>query len=280
MEKLESIASQLVKNSYVRQGIQNHASVNNLIKVLLQHKKLPMVPWNDQVIEHFLNELSLMDSNNFLHNVGVGEREGKIYSRIVAKRHYFFSHGIGRSGDISEVQPKAAGSSLLYKLVNKMITHALQIAGIYSVRYSLVLPMATGMSIALCLTSIKLSRPDKKYVIWSRIDQKSCFKAILLVGFIPIVVEQIWNGQELTTDVSEIRRLLCLHREEVVCVISTTSCFAPRQPDTVDSISLLCSEYDVHHIVNNAYGVQCGVICKLIERAITIGRVDAGNFLP
>lgn len=31
----------------------------------------------------FLNDLSLMDSNNFLHKSGVGEREGRVESTLV-----------------------------------------------------------------------------------------------------------------------------------------------------------------------------------------------------
>ena len=39
------------------------------------------------------------------------------------------SHGIGRSGDIAAVQPKAAGSSLLMKLTNCMALDAIRMAG-------------------------------------------------------------------------------------------------------------------------------------------------------
>jgi len=39
------------------------------------------------------------------------------------------SHGIGRSGDIAAVQPKAAGSSLLMKLTNCMVLDAIKMAG-------------------------------------------------------------------------------------------------------------------------------------------------------
>jgi len=48
----------------------------------------------------------MMDSNNFLDNVGVGEREARIASRLVRRRHYGLAHGVGRSGDIAAVQPK------------------------------------------------------------------------------------------------------------------------------------------------------------------------------
>lgn len=35
------------------------------------------------MIRLFLNDLSLMDSNNFLRNSGVGEREGRVESTLV-----------------------------------------------------------------------------------------------------------------------------------------------------------------------------------------------------
>lgn len=47
-----------------------------------------------------------MDSNNFLDNVGVGEREARVACSLVAKRHYRLSHGMGRSGDVAAEQPK------------------------------------------------------------------------------------------------------------------------------------------------------------------------------
>jgi len=53
----------------------------------------------------------MMDSNNFEGNVGVGEREARVYSPLVARRHYGLAHGIGRSGDIAAEQPKVSVSS-------------------------------------------------------------------------------------------------------------------------------------------------------------------------
>lgn len=52
--------------------------------------KCPEVGWSESTIELFLNELALMDSNNFLGNCGVGEREGRVASNLVARRHYRF----------------------------------------------------------------------------------------------------------------------------------------------------------------------------------------------
>ena len=47
-----------------------------------------------------------MDSNNFIDNVGVGEREARVSCPLVARRHYRLAHGIGRSGDVAAEQPK------------------------------------------------------------------------------------------------------------------------------------------------------------------------------
>ena len=62
-----------------------------------------------------------MDSNNGPHHVGIGEREGKIISQMVHDRNYGLVHGIGRSGNIYDLQPKAAGSSLLNRLTNSLM---------------------------------------------------------------------------------------------------------------------------------------------------------------
>jgi O-phospho-L-seryl-tRNASec:L-selenocysteinyl-tRNA synthase len=60
-----------------------------------------------------------------------------------------------------------------------------------------------------------------------------------------------------------------------LAVITTTSCFAPRTPDAVDLVAKLCREYHVPHLINHAYGLQCAVTNKLINRACVVGRVDA-----
>lgn len=70
-----------------------------------------------------------MDSNNFPLNCSVGERESRIVSNIVARRHFRMGHGIGRSGDLEEVQPKAAGSSLMYKLTNALVLEVIRYMG-------------------------------------------------------------------------------------------------------------------------------------------------------
>jgi O-phosphoseryl-tRNA(Sec) selenium transferase, SepSecS len=55
---------------------------------VIGQNKWPEEPWDDQSIEMVLAELALMDSNNFSNNCGVGEREARVASRLVAARHY------------------------------------------------------------------------------------------------------------------------------------------------------------------------------------------------
>lgn len=40
-----------------------------------------------------------------------------------------------------------------------------------------------------------------RYVVWPRIDQKSCLKAIMTAGFTPLVVENIIDGDVVRTDI-------------------------------------------------------------------------------
>jgi len=63
--------------------------------------------------------------------------------------------------------------------------------------------------------------------------------------------------------------------ESIACIMSTTSCFAPRAPDRVVEIAQLCAHYKIPHIINNAYGLQASKITHLISEAIRVGRVDA-----
>mmetsp|Transcript_10888 Transcript_10888/g.16590 ORF Transcript_10888/g.16590 Transcript_10888/m.16590 type:complete len:532 (+) Transcript_10888:34-1629(+) len=274
MDHFQELLTPLVKESYIAQGLDAIKSRQNLLERLLREKRLPQTGWDDSTIEYVLQQLAMMDSNNFTGNVGLGEREGRVYSSLVARRHFSLAHGIGRSGNIAEVQPKAAGSSLTYKLTNLLVNHALCVSGCVGIERSLVVPMATGMTIALSLLTLKKKNPDAKYVIWPRIDQKSCIKAMLTVGLTPLIVENILEGDEISTNMGAIEQLMQEYGTEILCVLTTTSCFAPRRPDRIDRIAKLCEQHSIPHVINNAYGLQCPLISKLLSRAITVGRVD------
>lgn len=279
MEAYSDILSTLIKKTYVSQGNLNGNSRHNMIRNLLIHRRLPSAGWDDTTIEYLTNEFSIMDSNNFYSNAGVGEREGRVFSTIVSRRHFGLAHGIGRSGDIAEVQPKAAGSSIIYILATYLMRHALQISGLSPAvsENCLIVPMATGLTLTMSMLTLKAraTNPNCKYVIWPRIDQKSCFKSVLTAGLIPLIVENVMENDTMHTNIEAIRALIGQYGDEILCVLSTTSCFAPRQPDMVDEIAKLCKEANIGHVINNAYGLQCEYISKLINRACVIGRVDA-----
>lgn len=44
--------------------------------------------WDESIFEFFLYEFVIMDSNNFLGNCGVGEREGRVVFALVVRRYY------------------------------------------------------------------------------------------------------------------------------------------------------------------------------------------------
>lgn len=271
-----SLAERLIPATYLQQASASKKSRENLIRILIEQKKWPEDGWDDATIELFLADLSQMDSNNFPANCGVGEREARFASSLVARRHYRMGHGIGRSGDIGEVQPKAVGSSLLIKLANALLLDTIRLMGVNNSAGCFMVPMATGMSLVLCMLTLKQERPGAKFVLWSRIDQKACFKCIITAGLQPIIIETGLSGDELRTDLVNMEaQMATLGSDNIVCVLTTTSCFAPRASDSLEQVAVLCSRYNIPHLVNNAYGLQSSRIMHLIQEAARKGRVDA-----
>jgi O-phospho-L-seryl-tRNASec:L-selenocysteinyl-tRNA synthase len=131
-----------------------------------------------------------------------------------------------------------------------------------------VAPLATGMSLTLIFLTLRQEKPKAKYIIWSRIDQKSCFKSITTAGFEPIIISPVLQGDELKTDVSRMEAVLQETDSELIaCVMTTTSCFAPRSCDDVEAVAVLCDRHKVAHVVNNAYGVQSTKCMHIIQQA-------------
>jgi O-phospho-L-seryl-tRNASec:L-selenocysteinyl-tRNA synthase len=73
------------------------------------------------------------------------------------------------------------------------------------------------------------SLPLPRFVVWSRLDQKTCLKSITAANLVPVVVELRRRGDELVTDVAGIAAAIeQLGPSKVAAVVTTTSCFAPR----------------------------------------------------
>lgn len=279
-----------IPKTHATVGLSNLIACNKQIRSLFINRRLPDEGWSDIQIQHLLFLLSTLDTNNkvqtSLHGngdarwTGVGEREGRVYSSLVAQRHFGFSHGMGRSGDINEAQPKAVGSSALVRLTLHLALDAMRrgsgLDAKTAAAHGVLLPLCTGMSMSLVLSSIREQTDSQRnIVLWSRIDQKSCYKAIQAAGLICVVVPTLLDGDRVTTDVKAMEDMLLQQKDQVLAVITTTSCFAPRIPDKVDEVAKLCQTHDVYHLINNAYGLQCAKTSKLINRACVVGRVDA-----
>jgi O-phospho-L-seryl-tRNASec:L-selenocysteinyl-tRNA synthase len=293
----KSFQSLQIPKTHATVGISNLIASNKQVRSLFVNRRLADTGWTDVQIQSLLFLLSTLDTNNkslATHGdaedesrwCGVGEREGRVFSSLVAHRHYGLSHGMGRSGDIMEPQPKAVGSSVLVKLTVLLALDAIRrgsgLNAKTAANHGILLPLCTGMSMALVLASLReldssssSAAKNRTIVLWSRIDQKSCFKAIGSAGLTCVVVPTKQNGDEVITDLEALQLALDKHGDAVLAVITTTSCFAPRVPDQVDRVAKLCATANVFHVINNAYGLQCAQTSKLINRACVLGRVDA-----
>jgi O-phospho-L-seryl-tRNASec:L-selenocysteinyl-tRNA synthase len=145
-------------------------SVDKKINDLLAQRQIPAKPWNQLEIQIFMNKIAAMDSNNYQDRAGIGEREGRIFSEMVAQRNFNLGHGIGRSGDLNALQPKAAGSSMVLKLTRTMTMHALKLSGLNLIKDLIVIPAATGVGLSLVLQALRVKNPLATKVVWSRID--------------------------------------------------------------------------------------------------------------
>ncbi|OAF68577.1 O-phosphoseryl-tRNA(Sec) selenium transferase [Intoshia linei] len=279
--------SQYLPSAYKNRFVDQNQKIKKDLKILLEtvlnilynyvnyfKGKIPEKGWSKIQINYFLYLLSLFECNN-IDGPGLGEREGRVYSSLIENVSYGFAHGMGRSGDLTAIQPKALGSSVLSKLCNKLILNLIRLSGIKSCKTCFVCPMATGMSMMLVLLSFKKMKTHAKYCIWSRIDQKSCFKCIVNAGLIPIIIENELVDDELRTNIPQIKHEIeNLGKDNILCIISTTSCFSPRAHDRIDTIAKICQEYELFHMVNNAYGLQSSKCCHLIETGNRTGRID------
>jgi O-phospho-L-seryl-tRNASec:L-selenocysteinyl-tRNA synthase len=287
-----------IPKNHATVGFSNMVVASKQYRSLFVNRRLGDAGWSDVQIQSLLFLLSTLDTNNKAvasgdesvesRWCGVGEREGRVYSSLVAHRHFGLSHGMGRSGDITEPQPKAVGSSVLVKLTLLLVLDAVRRGSGLNAQgpaaHGILLPLCTGMTMSLVLSCIRETenndndnnnKANKTVVLWSRIDQKSCFKAITSAGLTCVVVPTKLDGDAVVTDMNAMVAALQQHQGKVLAIITTTSCFAPRVPDQVDKVAKLCAEAGINHIINNAYGLQCQQTCKLINRACCLGRVDA-----
>ncbi|WP_456483050.1 O-phosphoseryl-tRNA(Sec) selenium transferase [Methanopyrus kandleri] len=258
----------LIPDHMLERGRTVLDSYREPVERLLSERRIPEEGWPDDVIATFLWELSRMDTDKDPKAARIGEREARVVSRLAEESVFGFCHGVGRSGTLVDPQPKAPGASIMYALTNRLITDFLRRLG-FRIESAFVVPGATGLSIALCLSALG----EGEEVIYPYAAHKSPIKAVRLAGFGMRVVDTEIEGDRIVVDPGNVEKAL-ERSESPAAVLSTLTFFPPRSSDPLPEIAELCEEYDVPHIVNAAYGIQHEQYRDLLNRAIKRGRVD------
>ncbi|GAW82784.1 O-phosphoseryl-tRNA(Sec) selenium transferase [Plasmodium gonderi] len=271
----KSVQGDICNNKYSLISKQTLSQKQNTLWNILNYRRVPNEGLNEITIMHILHHISSQNLCNSEKNVKIGERENRIYSAFVRSKYIGFGHGIGRSGNLDDVQPKSAGNSILAKVTTGFVKDLIKSFGIRGCEDVYILPYATGMCISTCLLYIRKLRKSSEYVIVSRIDHKTCYKCIDFCNLKYLVVDMIYRDEELFTDLDTIEKLIKIYNEKICCVMSVTSSYAPRNSDEIVKISHICKRNDIPHIINNAFGLQCNYLCNQIQKCFeSKGRVD------
>ncbi len=258
------------KNMLRRSETTLGALLGPLRKVLHQRRFLDE-SLSDFQIDLILKVLASLDTDKDPEAARVGEREARIASPLVSELAAGFNHGIGRSGHVTAPQPKAPGASIMQQIVNQVALDAMKRLGVPNVRYGIVLPLSTGMSLALVAAALRQHYNVKK-ILFPRIDHTSPKRAIAIAGVDLEITPTVLNDDAVDADLGYLEN--AISREDNTAVLATTTFFPPRTPDPIKEIAKLCQSHDVPLFVNNAYGVQSLEIMQTIRSAIDAGRVD------
>lgn len=98
---------------------------------------------------------------------------------------------------------------------------------------------------------------------------------MLTANLTPVIIDTVRNEDELQTNLAEFEnQIQKLGAQNIVCIVSTTSCFAPRGCDDIEALSVLSKKHNIPHLINNAYGLQTTFLTHQIEQAHRVGNVD------
>ncbi|WP_198002847.1 O-phosphoseryl-tRNA(Sec) selenium transferase [Methanocaldococcus infernus] len=238
-----------------------------IIERVLEQRSVPEEGIKEELIELLLTKLSLMDTDKDPRAIRIGEREARVWSKLQERSVFYFNHGVGRSGNLIDPQPKAPGASIMYKLTNQLLTSFLKKLGLKVKAFAT--PVATGLSLSLCLSALRRKYGIRE-VIYPFAGHKSPIKAISLAGLRMRLVETKIFGDTVKAPVEDIEKAI---KKDRCAVLSTLTFFPPREEDLVE-IAKLCEEEGVPHIVNGAYAIQNNFYLDKLKKALKY-RVDA-----
>ncbi|WP_456416080.1 O-phosphoseryl-tRNA(Sec) selenium transferase [Methanocaldococcus sp.] len=244
-----------------------------IIENILEQRKVPERGISEEHIKFLLRILSFMDTDKDPNVIQIGEREARVYTKLQRESVFDFCHGVGRSGNLIDPQPKAPGASVMYKLTNKLLENFLKSLGL-NVK-AIATPVATGMSISLSLSASR-KKYNSNVVIYPYAAHKSPIKATSFIGMRMRLVETVLDGDSVKVEVSDIEDAV---RKEIKnknnpVVLSTLTFFPPRESDDIEEIAKICQDYNIPHIINGAYAIQNFYYIDKIKKALRY-RVDA-----
>ncbi|NWF96652.1 MAG: O-phosphoseryl-tRNA(Sec) selenium transferase [Candidatus Thorarchaeota archaeon] len=271
-DEIEKRISEVLPPHMAVRGLTTLGALLNPVKDVINRRHFPKKALDDVQVEWLIRILSSLDSDKDPEAARVGEREGRAASPLIGRLSLGFNHGIGRSGHVTNPQPKAVGASLMQNIANTVAVDAIRKLGLSNVRHGFVVPLSTGMTIALVLAALRREFGVRQ-VLYPRLDHLSPKRAIAMAGLEEVSIPNLIEGDAVQTDLSALERLM--RPDSGQAVLATTTFFPPREPDPVKEIARLCAERNTPLVINNAYGVQSAQVMALIRAAVDAGRVDA-----
>ena len=271
-DEIDRILDKTIPESIARRGRTTIDSLMAPIKDVLNRRVFPDKSMTDSQLELMVQILSSMDTDKDPEAARVGEREARVASPFISSLSAGFNHGIGRSGQLNAPQPKAAGASLMQQIANTIALDAIRKLGLSNVKAGAVIPLSTGMTLALVLGAMRRELRVQR-VLYPRIDHLSPKRGIALTSLEEVPVSTVIEDDAVRVNVGDLEKQIS--RTKSCVVLSTTTFFPPRESDPIKTIARLCADHDIPHIVNNAYGVQSQEIMAQVRAAIDAGRVDA-----
>jgi O-phospho-L-seryl-tRNASec:L-selenocysteinyl-tRNA synthase len=271
-DEIERILDKTIPESMARRGRTTIDSLLAPVRDVLNRRVFPEKSLTDPQLKLMIQILSSMDTDKDPEAARVGEREARVASPYISNLAAGFNHGIGRSGELTAPQPKAAGASLMQQVANNVALDAIKKLGLSNAKAGLVVPLSTGMTIGLVLSALRREIGVKR-VLYPRIDHTSPKRGIALAGLEETQIPTTIQDDAVVLDLGAFEKHLAKTKANMV--LATTTFFPPRESDPVKQIARLCSDNDIPFVINNAYGVQSENIMKQIRSAIDAGRVDA-----
>ena len=156
------------------------------LNLLFDQRRIPEKGWSDVQIQQLLMFFNSLDSDKDPGAIRMGEREGRLATAYLSTLSAGFAHGVGRSGELTAPQPKAAGASIMQNLTNKVVLSLLRSLGLPNLKGALTVPLGTGMSLGMALrgalTHYNIDFRKKPRVLMTQIDHKSPRKGIEFIG--------------------------------------------------------------------------------------------------